>query len=74
MLNSNISRGSTSTQVAWLRSDLAANSDKACTLAYWHHPRFSSALHGNDTTVLAFWDALYEFNADVIQIFVSFWL
>ncbi len=66
VLNSNIARDAASTQVAWLRADLAANSGAACTLAYWHHPRFSSATHGNNTSVQPFWDALYEFNADVV--------
>lgn len=54
-----------STQEQWLRADLAANPD-ACTLAYWHHPRFSSGTHSNDTTFDAFWDALYEYDADVV--------
>ena len=27
---------------AWLKKDLAANEGKACTLAYFHHPLFSS--------------------------------
>ena len=40
-----------STQVTWLRSDLAANAGGKCVLAYWHHPRFSSGTtHGNSTT------------------------
>ena len=71
VLNSNlscavISCAAGSTQEQWLRADLAANT-KPCTLAYWHHPRFNSgADHGNDLDVAPFWDALYEFNADVI--------
>lgn len=66
VLNSNILRTATSAQVTWLRADLAANS-QACTLAYWHHPLFSSgSAHGNNTSVAPFWDALYEFNADLI--------
>ena len=40
-----------SAQEQWLRADLAAHPN-VCTLAYWHHPRFSSgAGHGNDTAV-----------------------
>ena len=66
VLNSNIARDGTSAQIQWLRGDLAANVGKACTLAYWHHPRFSSALHGNNSSVQTFWDVLYEFDADVI--------
>jgi hypothetical protein len=71
VLNSNlscavISCAASSPQVAWLRADLTNNS-KACTIAYWHHPRFNSgASHGNNTAVGPFWDVLYEFNADVI--------
>ena len=45
-LNSNIPVSAGSTQGAWLRTDLAANRS-GCTLAYWHHPRFSSGQHGN---------------------------
>ena len=37
-----------------------------CTLAVWHHPRFSSGEHGNDTSVWPFWDALYRSGADVV--------
>jgi glycosyl hydrolase family 99/calcineurin-like phosphoesterase family protein len=56
-----------STQVNWLRSDLAANKAKKCTLAYWHHPRFSSGgTHGNQTQVAPFWAELYAADADVV--------
>jgi acid phosphatase type 7 len=71
VLNSNsdcttISCAAGSTQEQWLRADLAA-SRKRCTLAYWHHPRFNSGtVHGNDTAVSPFWNALYEANADVV--------
>jgi hypothetical protein len=65
-LNSNVDRFAGSVQEQWLRADLAA-STKSCTLAYWHHPRFSSGSgHGNDTSVHPLWQALYDFNADVI--------
>ncbi len=66
VLNSNIPREAGSVQEQWLRADLAA-SNGTCTLAYWHHPRFNSgASHGNNTTVQALWQALYDANADVI--------
>ncbi len=71
VLNSNlscavVSCASNSPQEQWLRADLAANT-KLCTLAYWHHPRFNSgAAHGNDLDVSPLWDALYQYNADVI--------
>ena len=71
VLNSNsscstISCAAGSAQEQWLRADLAANT-KACTLAYWHHPRFNSgASHGNNTAVGPFWDALYLYRAEII--------
>jgi Big-like domain-containing protein/calcineurin-like phosphoesterase family protein len=66
VLNSNIARDASSAQLQWLRADLQANSGKTCTLAYWHHPRFSSGEHGDDAAQGPFWDALYQYNADVI--------
>lgn len=67
VLNSSIARGATSAQVQWLRADLAAH-PTACTLAYWHHPRFSSSKHGNDTSVQAFWDVLYAAGAELVVV------
>lgn len=68
-LNSNCSQvggcGAGSPQETWLRADLAAN-PTACTLAYWHHPRFSSGQHGSDAAYTAFWQALYNAGADVV--------
>jgi hypothetical protein len=55
-------------QEQWLRADLTANSAAACTLAYWHHPRFSSGEHGSDSAYTAFWQALYDANADVVLV------
>ena len=65
-LNSSVAHEAGSAQEQWLRADLAA-STKTCTLAYWHHPRFSSgAGHGNDASMQPVWQALYDANADVI--------
>jgi 3',5'-cyclic AMP phosphodiesterase CpdA len=54
-----------SAQEVWLRADLAAH-PAACTLAFWHHPRFNAGLHGNDEQVQALWQALYEGGADLV--------
>ncbi|WP_248962566.1 metallophosphoesterase family protein [Sphaerisporangium perillae] len=55
-----------SAQERWLRADLAA-SGKPCTLAYWHHPRFTSgANHPPDTSVQPLVRALYDHDAEVI--------
>ena len=37
-----------------------------CTLAIWHHPRFSTGYHGPTLAVEPFWDALYEAGADLV--------
>ncbi|MET7670107.1 CBM96 family carbohydrate-binding protein [Micromonospora luteifusca] len=65
-LNSNISMSAGSTQEQWLRADLAASS-KPCTLAYWHHPLFtSSSNHAPSTSTRPLYQALYDYNADVV--------
>jgi hypothetical protein len=49
----------------WLRADLAAHPAR-CTLAYWHHSRFSSGGHHSYKAYDAFWRALYAAGADVV--------
>ena len=58
-LNSAIPHNASSPQYAWLKSDLLAHPN-LCTLAYWHHPRWSSGEHGNNGSLDAFWRLLYE--------------
>lgn len=58
--------GPDSTQVQWLRADLAAHPTR-CTLAYFHGPRFTSGRYGEESDeVKPFWDALYAAGADVV--------
>ena len=68
-INSNCSQiggcYSGSAQENWLRSDLAANPTK-CTLAFWHHPRFSSGQAGSPTNMSTIFTDLYNANADVV--------
>jgi hypothetical protein len=57
-----------SAQVRWLRADLAAHPAR-CTLAFWHHPRFSSGItHGSDPAVGGLWVALFQAGADVVLV------
>ena len=49
----------------WLREDLRRDR-AACTLAFWHQPRFSSGTHGSDSEYGPFWDDLYAARADVV--------
>lgn len=67
VLNSNVDTAAGSQQLEWLAADLAAN-PRTCTLAYWHHPLFSSGQHGNHPAVKPFWDALYAAGADVVLV------
>jgi hypothetical protein len=68
-LNSNCTSvggcGPGSPEETWLRAELADHPAQ-CTLAYWHHPRFSSGAHGNDTDVDGFWQALVAGGADLV--------
>jgi hypothetical protein len=66
-IDSSADMSANSPQVNWLKADLAANAGKKCTLAFWHHPRWSSGSgHGNQNQASAVWDALYAANADLV--------
>ena len=69
-LNSNCSRAGGcrlgSPQETWLRRDLAANARTRCVLAYWHHPRFSSARYTDDPRYATWWTDLYRAGADIV--------
>ena len=70
VLNSNCDRTGCeegSSQHQWLVADLA-DSDAACTMAYWHHPRFTSGPHGDDVRVDPFWTALADAGADLVLV------
>ena len=47
--------------------DLAANPSK-CTIAYWHHPLFSSGQNGDNPGMRAFWRILYAAGVDVVVV------
>ena len=57
--------GENSPQLQWLRADLAANPTN-CTMAYWHHPRYSSGKHGSFTAMQPIFQALYDANAELV--------
>jgi calcineurin-like phosphoesterase family protein len=69
-LNSNCGRvggcGAGSPQEQWLRNDLAA-SHAACTLAYWHHPLFTSGEYAPGVgSVRPLFQALYDNKVDIV--------
>lgn len=69
-LNSNCSEegvggcSTNSPQGLWLKNDLETNNN-ACTLVYWHHPRFSWGSHGDNSKMDYFWQLLDANNVDV---------
>jgi hypothetical protein len=69
VLNSNCAAvggcGPGSAQEGWLRADLAAH-PVPCTIAYFHHPRFSSGPHGPTVEMDAFWRALHDAGAEIV--------
>jgi acid phosphatase type 7 len=67
-LNSNcddVSCREDSSQVEWLRQELAENPTR-CALAYYHHPRWSSGPAGSSGWITHFWRTLYEGGVDVV--------
>jgi hypothetical protein len=67
-LNSNCARVrcfAGSAQERWLRADLAAH-PTACTLAYWHYPRYSSGHERSHPSMQPLWVALQDAHAEVL--------
>jgi predicted phosphodiesterase len=64
-LNSEIDVSKDSEQLQWLSQELEQQGT-ACTLAYWHKPRFSTGSHASDPTFDALWRVLYEHNVDIV--------
>lgn len=52
-------------QLEWLKADLAQHKTR-CTLAYWHHPMFSSGGHGDNPQIQEIWQILFDAGADVV--------
>jgi PKD repeat protein len=66
-LNSNIAMNVGSPQEVWLKADLA-KSTKRCTLAYWHHPLFSSGNEGAHPETQPLFQDLYNAGAEVVVV------
>jgi 3',5'-cyclic AMP phosphodiesterase CpdA len=70
-LNSNCGEvlrcGPGSPQGRWLEEDLAANDEEACTLAYFHHPLFTSGSYRPGIERMErLWEILYAADVDVV--------
>ena len=64
-LNSNVSMGGASAQATWLRDELGSE-PAGCSIAYWHHPLFSSGPNGGHPVSRDLWRLLYDAGVDVI--------
>ncbi len=64
-VNSIFSDSARKEQLDWVAQDLKDHK-ALCTIAYWHHPRFSSGWHGNDPRFNALWQILYADGVDLV--------
>jgi len=55
------------TQIDWLKADLAATA-KPCVAAYFHHPLLSVGNYSGYSQVKPFYDALYAAHADLVLV------
>ena len=66
-INSNLKEPEHQAQLAWLKADLAKHPSR-CSIAYWHHPLFSSGGHGNNPRMRDVWKVLQEAHADIVLV------
>jgi hypothetical protein len=56
-----------SAQFNWVKQELA-NSTSKCTMAYWHHPVFSSGHDGNLPNMRSIWQLLFDYRAEIVVV------
>ncbi len=64
-LSSSLDPAAHQAQLAWLQADLAAHPAR-CTLAYWHHPLYSSGGHGSSPRMREAWRLLQAAGAELV--------
>ncbi|MFZ6779084.1 metallophosphoesterase family protein [Undibacterium sp. Ji83W] len=64
-LNSNLAPAQMQVQLKWLKEELGSNK-QSCTLAFWHHPVYSSGGHGNNKNMQEAWTMLAAAKADIV--------
>lgn len=64
-LDSNLAPAAHAAQIEWLRADLASHPAR-CTLAFWHHPLYSSGGHGSIPKMRDAWRLLQEAGAELV--------
>ncbi|MBC3869779.1 metallophosphoesterase family protein [Undibacterium oligocarboniphilum] len=64
-LNSNLDPQAMQKQLEWLQQELTQKKSR-CTLAFWHHPVFSSGGHGRNERMQPAWKILANAQADLV--------
>jgi len=64
-LDSNLAPAEHAAQLEWLRADLASHPAR-CTLAFWHHPLYSSGGHGSIPKMRDAWRLLQQAGAELV--------
>jgi len=64
-LDSNLAPAAHAAQLDWLREELKDN-PRRCTLAFWHHPLYSSGGHGSVPTMRDAWALLHAAGAELV--------
>ena len=64
-LDSNLKGAQQAAQLAWLDMELASGRER-CTLAYWHHPLYSSGGHGSIAHMRPAWELLHRAGAELV--------
>ena len=54
-------------QYEWLLRDLQAHRD-SCTIAYFHHPRFSIGPQGDTPALQPIWELLFQFGVELVLV------
>lgn len=63
-LNSNLKGAQHAAQIAWLQAELAQPA--RCTLAFWHHPLYTSGGHRGPGRMQDAWALLYQAGAELV--------
>lgn len=64
-LNSNLKGAEQAAQLEWLRAELARD-PAHCTLAFWHHPLYTSGGHRGPGRMRDAWQILYDAGAELV--------
>ena len=65
VVNRIFSQSDVTAQEEWLKNELKSTT-KGCTMAYFHHARFSSGWHGNDASMAPLWKIMYDSGVDLV--------